>query len=101
MLRAAAVLSVVGVVGLAITALAGFEEPNNTLLLVSTLLVLAAPAAMLVHLAVTSELTPEEKRAWIRALTGSRAPRVFSEYLTCSDRRATARSLAEKRHSPQ
>jgi len=44
-----AVLSVVGMVGLAVTAVAGFEEPNNTLLLTSFVLMFAAPVAMLVH----------------------------------------------------
>jgi len=91
-----AVLSAVGVVGLALTALAGFEEPNNTLLLVSAALVLAAPVAMLSHVSVTSELTRQEKRAWIRRLASARAPRVFAEYLTCPDRRAAGRSLSKK-----
>lgn len=94
------VLTIAGIVGLAATALVGFEEPNNTLLLVSTVLVLAAPLAALVHLSLTSELTREEKRAWIRGFTGPRAPRVLSDYLTCRDRRATARQLAEQRRAP-
>ena len=93
-------LSITGMIGLATTVLVGFEEPNNTLLLVSTVLVLAAPLAALVHLGLTTELTRQEKRAWIRGFTGPRAPRVLSDYLTCRDRRATARQLAEQRQTP-
>lgn len=95
-LEAAVVLSVVGMTGLAMTVLIGFEEPNNTLLLFSTILALAAPAAMLVHLSVTKELTRQEKRIWIQELTGPRAPWVFSEYLTCHDRRAIAERFVEE-----
>lgn len=98
-LEAAVVLSVAGMTGLAMTVLIGFEEPNNTLLLFSTILALAAPAAMLVHLSATKGLTRQEKRIWIQELTGPRAPWVFSEYLTCHDRRATAeRFVEEARH---
>jgi hypothetical protein len=89
-----AVLSVAGMVGLAVTAVAGFEEPNNTLLLTSFVLMFAAPVAMLVHLTVTGELTPREKRIWIRQLAGPRAARAFSAYLTSYDRSATAERLA-------
>jgi hypothetical protein len=88
-------------IGLATTTLVGFEEPNNTLLFASTVLVLAAPLAALVHLSLTSELTRQEKRAWIRGFTGPRAPRLFADYLTSRDRRATARILAEQRRTPQ
>ncbi len=90
------VSSVFGIAGLAVAGMVGFEEPNSTLLLVSSLLILAAPLAMIVHLSVTRELTRQEKRTWIHALAGHRGPWVFSEYLTCTDRPATARRLAEE-----
>jgi hypothetical protein len=89
-------LSLLGIVGLGLTALLGFEKPNNLLLLLFSMLVLAAPVAMLVHLGATRELTRHEKRIWIRELTGPRAPWAFSDYVTCDDRRATARRLAEE-----
>jgi hypothetical protein len=89
-------LSLLGTVGLGLTALLGFEKPSNTLLLVFSVLVLAAPVAMLVHLSATRELTREEKRIWIRELTGPRAPWAFSDYVASSDRRATAGRLAEE-----
>jgi len=93
-LGAFAVLSVGGMVGLAVTAVVGFEEPNNTLLLTSFVFMLAAPAAMLLHLTVSRQLTPREKRIWIRQLAGPRAARAFSAYLTSHDRGATAERLA-------
>jgi peptidoglycan/LPS O-acetylase OafA/YrhL len=88
------VLSLAGMVLLAVTAVVGFEEPNSTLFLTSLALVLAAPAAMLVHLAATRQLTGSEKRIWIRELAGPRAARSFSAYLTSHDRSATAGRLA-------
>jgi hypothetical protein len=89
-----ALLSVFGMVGLAVTAMLGFEEPNHALFLFSFVLVFAAPVALLVHLIVTRELTPSEKRIWIRQLAGPHAARAFSAYLTSHDRTATADRLA-------
>ena len=93
-LGAFTVLSVAGLAGLIITPLAGFEEPASGLLLVSSVLTLAAPIATLVHLSVTKELTRHEKGIWMRQLTGPRAPRVFSMYLTSRDRSAVAERFA-------
>jgi hypothetical protein len=92
--RVFAVLSAVGMVGLGVTAAVGFEEPNNALLLISFVLMLVSPVAMLVHLTFTRELTSRERRMWIRQLAGPRAARVFSAYLTSDDRSATAERLA-------
>jgi hypothetical protein len=89
-----ALLSVFGMVGLAVTAVLGFEEPNKTLFVSSLVLTFAAPVAMLVHLVVTRELTLGEKRIWIRQLAGPHAARAFSAYLTSHDRSATADRLA-------
>src|SRR5262245_49168229 len=91
------VLSIAGMIGLATTALVGFEEMDNALLLVFTVLVVAAPLAALAHLSLTSELTGQEKRAWLRGFTGSRAPRLLVDYLTSGDRRAAAKMVAEPR----
>src|SRR6266540_3369884 len=88
-------LSLLGIAGLGVMGLLGFEEPNNTLLLFSSAFILAAPLAVLVHLGLAGELTREEKRMWLRELTGSRAASAFSEYLTSGDRRATAKRRAE------
>jgi hypothetical protein len=95
-LAAFAALSLLGIVGLAATALLGFEEPNSVLLLWSSALVLAAPAAILVHLIMTKDLTRQEKRIWLHEFASPRAGWAISEYLTSGDRRATAGSLAEQ-----
>jgi hypothetical protein len=76
----------------------GFEEPNIRLLLMSGLLALATPVAVLLHVSFTRELTWPQKRVWFHEFCGSRAPRVFSAYLTCRDRRAFARHLVASRH---
>jgi Mn2+/Fe2+ NRAMP family transporter len=88
-------LVVPGTAGAFVTAILGFEEPSNILLLVSSILALAAPVAVLIHLAVTNQLTRHEKRVWLRHLAGSRAPSAFAAYLTADDRRATVRKLAD------
>ena len=82
-----ALLTIIGVVAMAITMLMGFVEPNSTLLLFSSILMFNAPVAVLAHLALTHELTPEEKRIWLQALVGRRAPAAWSVYLMCGDRR--------------
>ena len=82
-----ALLTIVAVVAMAVTMLLGFEEPNGILLLVSSILMFTTPVAMLAHLALTHELTPGEKRIWLRALIGRRAPAAWSAYLTCHNRR--------------
>jgi hypothetical protein len=91
---ALAVLSVVGMVVAAVTAIVGFEEPSTTLLLTSLALGLAAPVAVLIHLVGTNELTRRDKRIWIGQFAGPRAARAFSRYLTSHDRTATAERLA-------
>lgn len=91
-----AVLGVFGVVGLGLTAMVGFEEPNDMLLLFSSVLILAVPVVMLVHLGMTTELTAEEKRLWVRELTGLHAISAFSDYLASRDRRATIKQRTDE-----
>jgi Mn2+/Fe2+ NRAMP family transporter len=90
-----ALLTIAGVVAMAVTMLLGFEEPNGILLLVSTILLLTAPVAMLAHLSLTHELTAGEKRIWLRALTGRHAPAAWSVYLTSGNRREAIGRLTE------
>jgi ABC-type multidrug transport system permease subunit len=85
--------SVAGFAGLMLTGLTGFEEPNEVLLLVSTVLLVAAPAAVLLHLSLTTELTRDEKHAWMRAFASSRIASAFSTYITSPDRREAMRRL--------
>ena len=89
-------LTAAGFVVLAVTVIVGFEEANGTMLLVSSLLLFAAPAAVLAQVTFTHDLTREEKRLWLRALGGRRALKAWSVYLACSDRRGALSQLATK-----
>jgi hypothetical protein len=83
-------LSLLGLALLVANIMLSFEEPHWAMLTVATLLVIAAPLGILIHLAVTSELTPADKRMWLSALGGRRAPSLFAAYFKASDRaRAT------------
>ncbi len=79
-----------GFVALALAVLFGFEEANGTLLLVSAVLLLAAPAVVLGRVALARDLTRDQKRRRLRALTGRRALHAWSAYLRrpASERRA-------------
>ena len=80
-LRFAAAVTMLGMIGVVIALVLGFEEPPEGLFLVSALCVFAAPAVMLSHLWLTKTITPAEKRAWLRALTGRRALHAASAYI--------------------
>jgi O-antigen/teichoic acid export membrane protein len=90
------VLSICAVVGLVLTALFGFEEPNDTLLLLSSGLLLTAVAAVFVHLGFTRSLNRSQKRMWLHHLTGRRAVRAWAEYLSCDDLRDAAIRFGEE-----
>ena len=92
-----AVLSVLGLVGLVLTVVVGFEEPDSRLLLMSSFLAFASPVAIAVHLTMTKELTREKKRIWVRELTGARAGEAFSAYIMCDDRSVMAETLSLQR----
>jgi hypothetical protein len=83
-------------VGLGTTVLLGFEEPNTTMLLFSSLLFLAAPVALAVYLMMTKELTPRARRTWIRELTSARSGQALSAYLSSHDRAAAAETFAKR-----
>jgi hypothetical protein len=88
-------LSLLGLVGLVLTCVLGFETPNTALLATSGALTLAAALVVLWHFAATRTLTTAEKRMWIRELTGAEAWSAISEYITSPDLRASARRRAE------
>ena len=86
-------LSLLGLVGLVLTCVLGFETPNTVLLATSGALTFAAPLVVLWHFAATRTLTTAEKRMWIRELTGAEAWSAISEYMTSPDLRASATRL--------
>jgi hypothetical protein len=89
-------LNLLGLAGLVLTCLFGFETPNTALLGTSVALMLTALLVVLCHLAETRTLTIEEKRLWIGELTGAGAFAAMSEYLTSPDLRASARTRAKR-----
>jgi hypothetical protein len=70
-----------------------FEEPHWAMLTVATVLLIAAPLGMLVHLALTSEMRRAEKRMWLSALTGRKGPYLFANYFRKTDRTRATRLL--------
>ena len=90
-----AALSLLGLAGLVLTGVLGFEIPNPALLATSGALTFAAPLAVLCHFAATRTLTTAEKRMWIRELRGAEAWSAISEYMTSPDLSASARRRTE------
>jgi hypothetical protein len=88
-------LSLLGLAGLVLTFVLGFETPSTALLVTSRALTFATPLAVLWHFAATRTLTPAEKRMWIRELTGAEAWSAMSEYVTSPELGASARRRAE------
>jgi hypothetical protein len=89
--------SLAGLTFFCLTVLLGFEEPNAWLLLIAASLALVAPVVVLAHLAFTRELSREEKRMWVRELTGVSAAPALADYLRASDHRtALAQRLRER-----
>ena len=94
-LEAFVALGVFGLVALALTSFVGFEEPSDTLLMLSSALIFLAPLGLLAHLALTKELTRGDKRLWLRELTSRRGAAALADYLNSNDRRAAIRQRVE------
>ena len=87
-------LGLVGLVGLILTFALSFETPSTALLVVSATLIFAAPLAALWHFVATRTLTRDEKRIWLRELTGPEAFSAISEYMGSPDLRVSAQRRA-------
>jgi len=79
------VVSVIGIVSLTVTAILGFEEPNTLMVLVAGAMALGVPAAVLAHLSVTSTLTSNEKRIWLKEFGSAQVWSALSEYLSSTN----------------
>ena len=88
-------LSLLGLSGLVLTFLLGFETPNTPLLVISGTLTFATPLALLWHVSATRTLTTAEKHLWVREFTGAGAWSAMSEYMTPLNLRESARRRAE------
>jgi len=93
-LRSVPYLTLAGLAGVAATCVLGFEEPNLAMLSLSAALLLSGPIALALHLSMTRELSANEKRLWLRGLTGRRAGWAWSAYFSCGNRAETAKVFA-------
>jgi hypothetical protein len=94
-------LFVCGIAGLLLTAVLGFEAPNDILIGASAALLCGAALTLFVHLAVTRTLTGAQKRMWFRHLTGRRAPWAWSDYMTADDLGAAAVRFSKEHSGPR
>jgi uncharacterized membrane protein len=93
-------VSLFGVATLVANLMFSFEEPHWAMLNVAVLLIIAAPLGVVVHLAATSELKPNEKRLWVEALASRKGPALFAAYFSASERaRATHKLHVGPRNS--
>ena len=95
------VLFVCGIAGLILTALLGFEAPNDTLIGASAGLLCGAVLTVFVHLGVTRTLTRAQKRIWFRHLTGRKAAWAWSDYVASDDLGATALRFSSAHSTPR
>ena len=83
--RSVAVLSMIGMVGLVVTTMLGFEEPNALMFWGSAAMALAAPIWIVVHLSVTRALTHDEKQIWLKEFGSAQVWSALSEYLSSTN----------------
>jgi len=72
-------LTLLGCAALVANIVLSFEKPHNQMLLISALLLAAAPVGLILHLAFTHELTPDEKRRWVAGLMSRKGLELFGE----------------------
>ena len=77
----ATTVTVLGMIGVVLAVVLGFEKAPSGLLSASTFCVFAGPAALVLHLWLNRTMTRAEKRAWLKALTGKRALNAVSDYI--------------------
>ena len=93
-------VTLLGCAGVVVEIALSFEEPHGATLLTSALLVAAAPIGMALHLALTSELTADEKHKWVTGLMTRRGPGLFAAYFNQAARRHATEEIAAQPGSP-
>jgi len=81
LLRMAGAITILGLVGVALAMLLGFEEAPDGLFLVSALCVFAAPIGLLLHLWFTKAMSRREKQSWLKAFVSRRALHAAADYV--------------------
>ena len=90
-------VTVFGLVLLLLALLLGFEEPVQALVAVGTPMIFVPLLLVGGHLMLTSGLTSDEKRAWLRELASWEAGEAFASYLQSTDRRTALRDLLDRK----
>ena len=78
-----------------LTLLLGFETPNTALLLISVALTSATPLTLRWHVTATHTLATDEKRLWMRELSGAEVWSAMSEYMITLNLRESGRRRAD------
>jgi hypothetical protein len=91
--------ALLGCAGLAANILLSFEEPHRGMLLISLVLIAAAPVGLMIHLAFTGEMPSEDKRSWLLGFISPSGFRLFRAYFTPRERRQTTRVLSAHRRA--
>jgi len=86
-------ITLLGCVGLGLTVVLGFEEPDLRWLAASSALIAAAPLGMALHMALTGEISKRDKRLWLASLAGMKDPAAFPDYFTPESRSVATRAL--------
>lgn len=97
LLRTSWVVTVFGLVLILLALLLGFEEPVQALIAVGTPMVFLPLLLVAGHLMLTSGLSPDEKRSWLRELASWQAGEAFASYLQSADRRTALRDLLNRK----
>ena len=86
-------LSLLGLLGLTGTILLAFEQPHARLLVGWGMLVASVPVGIGLHLMFNRSLSAEEKRLWVKALTGRNGARFARAYFRPRTRAAATGAL--------
>jgi hypothetical protein len=96
LLEASALLTWLGLAGLAANLVLSFETPHPEWLWGAGLLACGAPLGMLWHLWMSDDLTAEQKRSWLAGLGRSGAASLFASYFSPEPREAATQRLMDE-----
>ena len=96
-LRASWVVTAFGLLLVLLAVQLGFEQPVQRLVAVGTPMIFLPLMLIAGHLIVTSGLSRDEKRRWLRELVSWQAGEAFACYVQSTDRRTALRDLLERK----
>ena len=90
LLRLAGAITFLGMIGVALAVVLGFEEAPDGLFLISALCLFAAPIVLFLHLWLTKTMSRLEKRSWLKAFASRRALQAAADYVARQEQTSTA-----------